>query len=103
MTSLYQETEIEKLVELMLCVGVPFQNDDWTKYPHEQDVMLKAFKNTQGFKDAKSLLMSRLKKEAQDAQLGLLGALGQATDDGTDTTLLIPWMKLVREEIKKGL
>ena len=44
----------------ILAIGVPYMNDEWAQYPHEAQHMLEGFYSTDGFKEAKQLLLAEV-------------------------------------------
>jgi hypothetical protein len=60
--------DIDSTTEKLLLIGLPFMNEAWAKFPNDQEHMIKAFKNTRGYKEAKELLKQLLAKEVEEAE-----------------------------------
>lgn len=55
----------EQIIDAIICLGVPYMNDDWFKFPKDQWHILEGFRATKGYQEAreqiKKLLVEELK------------------------------------------
>lgn len=71
MTKTINQESVDKIVDAILCVGVPYMNEGWAKFPKEHTQMLDGFKATKGYKEARE----QIKKLLVEANQSILREL----------------------------
>lgn len=59
-TNTINQESVDKIVDAILCVGVPYMNEGWAKFPKEHTQMLDGFKATKGYKEAREQIKKLL-------------------------------------------
>lgn len=61
-TKTINQESVDKIVDAIICVGVPYMNEGWAKFPKEHTQMLDGFKATKGYKEAREQIKKLLEE-----------------------------------------
>jgi len=65
-TNTINQESVDKIVDAVLCVGVPYMNESWVKFPKDQAHMIDGFRTTKGYKEAREQIKKLLEDVVRD-------------------------------------